>query len=53
MLKVYWNYVSSCCIIYEILHTGCQEHYFLECYLEEMLYVIQLERFVDPKDANK
>ena len=24
MLKVCWNYVSSCCIIYEILHVGCQ-----------------------------
>ena len=24
MRKVCWNYVSSCCIIYEILHIGCQ-----------------------------
>ena len=52
-LKVYPNHVSSCCIIYEILHVGCQKHCFLDGLLEERLYVIQPEGFVDPKDTNK
>ena len=29
------------------------KHCFLDGFLEERLYVIQLEGFVDPKDANK
>ena len=49
MLSVYWNYVSSYCIIYEILQKGCQKHCFLDVFLEERLYVIQPESFVNPE----
>ena len=49
LLRVYWNYISSYCIIYEILQIGCQNHCFLDELLEERLYVIQPEGFVNPK----
>ena len=49
MLRVCWNYVSSYCIIYEILQIGCQKHCFLDDFLEERLYVIQPEDFVNPE----
>ena len=29
------------------------KHYFLDVFLEEKLYVIQPEGFVDPEDTNK
>ena len=53
MLRVYWNYISNYCIIYEILQIGCQKHCFLDDFLEERLYVIQPEGFVNPEYANK
>ena len=49
MLRVCWNYVSSYCIIYEILQIGCKKHCFLDIFLEERLYVIQPEGFVNPE----
>ena len=49
MLRVCWNWISSYCIIYEILQIGCQKHCFLDNFLEERLYVIQPEGFVNPE----
>ena len=50
MLRVCWNYISDYCIIYEILQIGCQKkHCFLDDFLEERLYVIQPEGFVNPE----
>ena len=48
MLRVCWNYVSSYCIIYEILQIGCQ-NIVSSTILEERLYVIQPEGFVYPE----
>ena len=48
MLRVYWNYISSYCIIYEILQIGCQ-NIVSSTILEERLYVIQPEGFVYPE----
>ena len=52
MLRVCWNYISNYCIIYEILQIGCQ-NIVSSTILEERLYVIQPEGFVNPKDTNK
>ena len=49
MLRVCWNYISSYCIIYEILQIGCQNIVSSTIFLEERLYVIQPEGFVNPK----
>ena len=49
MLRVCWNYVSSYCIIYEILQIGCQNIVSSTFFFEERLYVIQPEGFVNPE----
>ena len=48
MLRVCWNYISNYCIIYEILQIGCQ-NIVSSTILEERLYVIQPEGFVNPE----
>ena len=48
MLRVCWNYISDYCIIYEILQIGCQ-NIVSSTILEERLYVIQPEGFVNPE----
>ena len=48
MLRVCWNYISDCCIIYEILQIGCQ-NIVSSTIFEERLYVIQPEGFVNPE----
>ena len=48
MLRVCWNYISSYCIIYEILQIGCQ-NIVSSTFFEERLYVIQPEGFVNPE----
>ena len=49
MLRVCWNCISSYCVIYEILQIGCQNIVSSTIFLEERLYVIQPEGFVNPE----
>ena len=48
ILRVCWNYISSYCIIYEILQIGCQ-NIVSSTILEERLYGIQPEGFGYPE----
>ena len=53
MLRVCWNYISSYCIIYEILQIGCQNIVSSTIFLRKGYMWYNRKVLSIPKDANK